>query len=62
MKLEDIEINMSVEVITEEGDDSYEGEVGEVVSISKDLPYPIEVDFGYEPTECFKPEDLEEFD
>ena len=62
MKLEDIEVAMRVRVRTVDGDDDYEEEVGEVIYIyiNKDLPYPIEVDFNWA-IECFKPEDLEEF-
>lgn len=60
MKLEDIEVGMRVEVLTDECGSEFEGEIGFVESINVELTYPIEVDFGYA-TEVFRPEDLEEF-
>ena len=60
MKVTDIELGMRVEVVTDDRFAIRKGEVGNVLLITSDLPYPIEVDFGWT-TEYFKPEDLEEY-
>ena len=57
MKIENIEVGMRVEVYTSECGDKFKGEV---ILIDDALPYSIGVNFGWA-TECFKPEDLEEY-
>lgn len=70
MKLEEIKMGMEVKVIKVEGlgcsaEEHYIGKIGKVIDIiSKEdkcigVPYPIEVNFGYEEIGLFTPEELE---
>lgn len=64
MKLEEIKKDMEVRVIKVEStacpvEEHYIGKIGKVIKITPNVPYPIEVDFGYK-TGVFQPRELEE--